>query len=1075
MRLQVPRRVRMHGFVMLRLPSPTSLRFVLWAGFLAAIGSLIAITAWTAAREAEGRRIATERAIRSIAQAVDENLARSFDSSEQTLSDLADTIADRGGIVKIGEAALHELLKNRIGRAAHARSLFVYDASGRLFASSSRYPVPKLDATPDFVTTQLRGTGQQTLITPTLKGAVTGMLIIPMTRALWQHDGMLGGVIGVSLDPEYFEGFYRSMELSRHVIVVTDDNGSLMMRYPLPRDPALAQLPRFPGADAVTVPASLDGAEHICAFRQLEHRPLRVAVCSPTKSLGLLWWPSARDHLAVTALALLVAGALFALILRQLSRLERRDAERQINKFTLDHVSELVIWIDERGAFPFVNPAVLRALGFGAGEFAKLQIADIFPSYSPAGYVGFRERLRRERQITFDTAMRAADGHTIPVEASFNFIEYGGAEYNCVVLRDISARVESEQALRVGELRYRAMIDALAEGIIVRDRELIIECNPSAERIFGMSRADIVGKKTLSPPLRYVREDGSLFPGHEGPGFRSMETGVPQLGYVYGVVRADESVIWVSVSAQPLTLPGSGEPVGTVVSYTDFSGRKAAEDALRESEARLKTIFDTSPVAIVISAMEDGRLLYVNPVTSRINGYTPEEMIGRTAQDIRFWQSDDERNSRYREFFRDGRPFQFEKPFGRKDGSHGLALASVALIELEGQRCVLTIIQDITQLRAQEAALRESEARFAKFFDMSPIAVVVSGMEDGRATEINPAFEDVFGYSRSDVIGKTSIEIGLTVDHPGRERRMELLRKRGREGPDEVAVRDKAGRICHMLTSSFVLSLSGQQRVVSFFQDISERIRAEEDMRRFNEVLERRVAERTAELARANRELESFSYSVSHDLRSPLRGIDGFSALLMERYGEALGEQGQAYLDRVRRAANRMGNLIDDLLDLARVGRHQLKREPVDLTWQAQSIVDELRMFDAINPKEVTVAQGLSAVADASLMRIVLDNLLRNAWKFTARTAEPRIEVGAVGGADSVFYVRDNGAGFDMRFSARLFGPFQRLHDAREYEGTGIGLAIVRRIVQRHGGEVWAEGVVGNGATFYFTLPQGSP
>jgi light-regulated signal transduction histidine kinase (bacteriophytochrome) len=287
-----------------------------------------------------------------------------------------------------------------------------------------------------------------------------------------------------------------------------------------------------------------------------------------------------------------------------------------------------------------------------------------------------------------------------------------------------------------------------------------------------------------------------------------------------------------------------------------------------------------------------------------------------------------------------------------------------------------------------------------------------------------------------------------------------------------VRYRHKSGVIKTMSNSAFMVELGGQRRIISFFQDISERVRAAEEVRRFNDVLERRVVERTSELANANRELESFSYSVSHDLRSPLRGIDGFSALLVERYGHVLGEQGMGYLDRVRRAALRMGKLIDDLLDLARIGRHELNRAPVNVSDLADEIVRELNLFDAEPQREVMVAQGLRAFADADLIRIVLDNLLRNAWKFTSRTAQPKIEVGFADDVEMVFFVRDNGAGFDMRFAGRLFGAFQRLHDVREFDGTGIGLAIVRRIVQRHGGEVWAEGVQNQGATFYFSLPR---
>jgi PAS domain S-box-containing protein len=636
------------------------------------------------------------------------------------------------------------------------------------------------------------------------------------------------------------------------------------------------------------------------------------------------------------------------------------------------------------------------------------------------------------------------------------------------------ARAATEEAVREGEARYRTMIDTFGDALIVRDRECIIECNPAAERIFGLPRAEIIGKTSLTPPLSFIGEDGVMQSPIQSARVRAQETGEPQAGQVEGIIRPDGSIVWITGNVQPVKMPGEDKPVGTIATYTDFTARKTAEDALRESESRLKTIFDTSPVAIVISQVEDGRILYVNPVTSLMNGYTSEEMIGRTAQDLHFWESTDERRENYRELFATGKSFQFEKGFGRRDGSRGLCLTSVALIELEGKKRVLSIIQDITQTRAQENALRESETRFATFFELSPIAVVISRLEDGRAIEINPAFVTMSGYTRTEVIGKTALEIGLTVDPDDRLKRIERLRETGRAGPDEVRYRHKSGVLKTMSNSAFMVELGGQRRIISFFQDISERIRAAEEVRRFNDILERRVVERTSELATANRELESFSYSVSHDLRSPLRGIDGFSALLVERYGHALGEQGLGYLERVRRAATRMGKLIDDLLDLARVGRHELNRGPVNISELAVEIVRELNLFDAEPKRAVAVAQGLRAFADADLIRIVLDNLLRNAWKFTSRTALPKIEVGFADDVDTVFFVRDNGAGFDMRYSARLFGAFQRLHDVREFDGTGIGLAIVRRIVQRHGGEVWAEGVQNQGATFYFSLPRQS-
>ncbi len=254
-------------------------------------------------------------------------------------------------------------------------------------------------------------------------------------------------------------------------------------------------------------------------------------------------------------------------------------------------------------------------------------------------------------------------------------------------------------------------------------------------------------------------------------------------------------------------------------------------------------------------------------------------------------------------------------------------------------------------------------------------------------------------------------------------------------------------------------------------REVSDRRRVEEEVRRLNEELEKRVHERTRQLEYTNAELEAFCYSVSHDLRAPLRAIDGFSQALLEDFPQDVPEDAKAYLARIRSSTQRMGQLIEDLLNLSKVSRAELQRREVDLGQIAREVLAELRQRDPGREVEVSIWDGLTAHADGRLMRAALENLLGNAWKFSARTAAPRIEVGATRDGEHVtFFVRDNGAGFDMKYANKLFGAFQRLHAASEFQGTGIVLATVQRIVHRHGGRVWAEASPGKGAVFYFTL-----
>jgi signal transduction histidine kinase len=256
-----------------------------------------------------------------------------------------------------------------------------------------------------------------------------------------------------------------------------------------------------------------------------------------------------------------------------------------------------------------------------------------------------------------------------------------------------------------------------------------------------------------------------------------------------------------------------------------------------------------------------------------------------------------------------------------------------------------------------------------------------------------------------------------------------------------------------------------------FAREVAERAKAEAEVLSLNAALEDRVRDRTEQLEAANHELEAFAFSVSHDLRAPLRAIDGFGQALLEDFPDDVPEEAKRYLTRIRNSTLRMGQLIEDLLNLSRVSRGALERSAVDLGELAQQVANELALHYPAHPVALSVWPDMMTRADPRLLRAALENLLGNAWKFTANVSEPRVEVGVLrDGGKEVFYVRDNGAGFSMDYAGKLFTPFQRLHSAAEFSGTGIGLATVQRIVVRHGGRIWADAKVGKGAAFYFTL-----
>ncbi|MGA2590882.1 MAG: PAS domain S-box protein [Bryobacteraceae bacterium] len=631
---------------------------------------------------------------------------------------------------------------------------------------------------------------------------------------------------------------------------------------------------------------------------------------------------------------------------------------------------------------------------------------------------------------------------------------------------DITERKRAEEALRESEERWRlAMVSAGLGAVDFDPRTGKASWSRFAKQQFGLPPDAEVDYETfwrgVHPEDRErvkAAIESSLRPGSDG-----------QYALEYRTVGiADGKERWVSAWGQAF-FNGQQHPIRMLGVTRDITDSKLAQEKLERSEERFRTLFESMDEGFASCEIiydEAGRpidftYLAVNPAFTRLTGLTAEQTVGRTVREI-FPEIEPSWIEAYGRVVKTGRGERIYNRVSRL-GKH---LDASAWCSGPGRFAV--VFTDVTERTLAEEALR----LHAELINLSHDAIITADAERAIRTW-NGGAAEMYGWSETEAVGGIMHEL-LQTRSPISTGHIDVVLKQEGRWDGELAHTAKDGRVLRVESRQVLVSNGDSSAILEINRDITERRRAEEELHRLNAELEQRIRERTVELEATNKELEAFAYSVSHDLRSPLRGIDGWSQALLEDYADRLDGEGREYLDKVRSEAQRMGVLINDLLQLSRVTRDPMEREDVDLTSMARSMAERLRESEPGRSLAFAIEPGLTGKGDFRLLEIALTNLLGNAVKYTGPRAEARIEFGQIAGEEGpAFFVRDNGVGFNMAYVHKLFGAFQRLHKLSEFPGTGIGLATVQRIIHRHGGRVWAEGQPDHGATFYFTLSRG--
>jgi PAS domain S-box-containing protein len=731
--------------------------------------------------------------------------------------------------------------------------------------------------------------------------------------------------------------------------------------------------------------------------------------------------------------------------------------------------------ISPTGVILIANPRLGAMIGEPAGDLIGRPVRELIAGPCRPAFAGLIDA-GAAGSASGVVDLTARDGMTVPVQLAVSGLDLDGAILRCLVLTDLTAQVAAEsRAARAHEVlrEQRAFLEQAQESAGLGwwsyrpDRADMLTWSPEAHRIFGIVPAEFDGKAETLAGL--VHPDDRPWVDRV---IAAALAGGPPYRAEHRIIRPDGAVRWV-MQAAVVEHDDFGAVSRMLGICQDITDRKGIEDDFRASAAYNRSLIEAS-LTPMFTIGADGTINDVNEATEELTGRRRAELLGTPFSG--YFTEPDQAQAGCQQAFRDGSARDYPLELRHRAGHITSMLFNAAIYRDPSGRVlgVMAAARDVTETKAAEAALRESEERLRAVFDDAPVGIVERSLS-GEVVRANARFCQITGYSEDEL---RSLPIA-DISHPGDlDADLDGLRRLTSGAASRYSmwkrfVRKDGEVVFTELNRAMVRDPDGGPLVsVGIVRDITAQRAAEAEVRALNTRLEERVAQRTADLARSNTNLQAFTYSVSHDLRTPLRALSGFSEALLEDYGDRVDETGRMYARRIREAAEQMGRIIDDLLQLAEVSRADLSLESVDLSAEVTAIAGDLQSREPGRRVRFGIEASVWVIADRTLIRALVRELIENAWKFTARRDGASIEfaTAAADGAGVCCYVRDNGIGFDPAYGHKLFQPFQRLHASEDYPGTGIGLASVRRIAERHGQRAWAEGTIDGGAAFYFTL-----